>query len=467
MLKLHHHGAASGVTGSCHQLYLDDQHSILVDCGLFQGDDLERRSPDGHHIDFDLDQVQALIVTHCHIDHIGRIPYLLAAGFRGPILCSQASAYLLPLILEDAIKLGFTRDRTLVSRFLDQIRAQLQPLDYHHWHALPSPAIGMVRLRPAGHILGSSIVEVALPNKKRIVFSGDLGCYNTPLLPDPDAPESADLLVLESTYGNRCHEHRAERSQKLKQILQSTLKNGGVTLIPAFSIGRTQELLYEIEDLLFHLNGDQIMAQVPIIVDSPLAAKITSSYRQLQHLWDKEARHRISSSRHPLDFDHLITIDDHRQHQALLNRLQVSAEPAIVIAASGMCSGGRIVNYLKALAPDPRTDIVFVGYQAKGTLGRRLQQLSAPTEVEIDGQLTRVEASIHTLSGYSAHADQPDLIRFVSSMAFPPKCIRLIHGSPVAQKGLANCLKRTFPGIKVELAATLASAPVKASISST
>ncbi|BDY04090.1 MBL fold metallo-hydrolase [Ferrimonas sp. YFM] len=455
MIKLLHHGAAAGVTGSCHQLWLDSDHSVLVDCGLFQGEDLQRRHPSGLEIEFSLDGVEALIVTHCHIDHIGRIPYLMAAGFDGPIFCSEASAHLMPLILEDAIKLGFTRNRDLIERFLDLIQRRLKPLPYHQWHAIPGKAPGMVRLRPAGHILGSAVVEIAMDSHRRVAFSGDLGCYNTPLLPDPDPPEMADLLVLETTYGNRRHEHRAERSNKLRAILESTLENGGTTLIPAFSIGRTQELLYELEELLFQMLGESALAKVPIVVDSPLAARITQSYRHLQNLWDSEAKGRVSRGRHPLDFDQLITIEEHQQHQALVNRLSHSGEPAIVLAASGMCSGGRIVNYLKALAGDERTDILFVGYQAPGTPGHKLQQLAGPGKVAFDDELVQVNAKIHSLSGFSAHADQPDLLRFVSGMALPPACIRLVHGSPVAQKGLANCLKRNMPGVKVELASLI------------
>ncbi|TKB46478.1 MBL fold metallo-hydrolase [Ferrimonas sediminicola] len=454
-MKLLHHGAASGVTGSCHQLWLDSHHSILVDCGLFQGEDLARRQPPNLEIEFSLAGVEALIVTHCHIDHIGRIPYLLAAGFTGPIFCSKASAQLMPLILEDAVKLGFTRDRRLVDRFLALIQQRLKPLPYHRWHAIPENAPGMVRLRPAGHILGSAVVEIAMDRHRRVAFSGDLGCYDTPLLPDPDPPKRADLLVLEATYGNRNHEHRDKRNRRLRAILESTLADGGTTLIPAFSIGRTQELLYELEELLFQMLGEGALSKVPIVVDSPLAARITRSYRRLQTLWDSEAKERLRRGRHPLDFEQLITIEDHYQHQALVNRLQHSGEPAIVLAASGMCSGGRIVNYLKALAGDPRTDILFVGYQAPGTAGHKLQQLSRPGRVMIDNEPIQVNAQIHSLSGFSAHADQPDLVRFVSGMTLPPTTIRLVHGTPMAQKGLATRLKRAIPGVKVELAALI------------
>ncbi|TKB58297.1 MBL fold metallo-hydrolase RNA specificity domain-containing protein [Ferrimonas aestuarii] len=454
-MKITHHGASNGVTGSCHQLWLDSQHSVLIDCGLFQGEERQRLGDDDKQIDFCLNGIEAVIVTHCHIDHIGRLPHLLIEGFRGPIYCSNASAELMPLILRDAIALGITSDSRLIQAMLGQLERQLRPVEYNQWHAIDSDAAAMIRLNPAGHILGSSVVEVALKNQQRVVFSGDLGCYHTPLLPDPVSPERADLLVMESTYGNRSHQQRSQRTERLKQLLSNTLADGGATLIPAFSIGRTQELLYEIEEILFHLSKNAVHQRLPIILDSPLASQINRRYQKLQWLWDNEAKQKVAQGRHPLNFEQLITIDSHQHHQALVNRLAKTGEPAIIIAASGMCSGGRIINYLKALAGDPRTDILFVGYQAKGTLGHRLSQMTGPGKAVIDDELMQVNAKVHSLSGYSAHADQPDLIKFVRKMTTLPKQIRLIHGTPLAQKGLAQALKKQFPGIHVELAACL------------
>ncbi|MCP1326345.1 MBL fold metallo-hydrolase, partial [Halomonas sp. 707D4] len=232
-----HRGGASGVTGSCHQLYMDDTHSLLVDCGLFQGDDADLRAFDQLTIDFEIASLQALVITHVHIDHVGRLPYLLAAGFTGPILCSIPSARLLPLVLEDALKIGFTRDRALIERFLEHIERQLVPLEYGRWHTVLESASrhARIKLRRAGHILGSSYVEVALREpatrrRERVVFSGDLGAANSPLLPAPRPPAKADLLVLESTYGGRYHDRRHQRTRTLKQAIERALDNDGTVI---------------------------------------------------------------------------------------------------------------------------------------------------------------------------------------------------------------------------------------------
>ena len=255
-----HHGAVDGVTGSCHQVMLPDGRSILIDCGLFQGAETasDGASAEQLEIKFPVENVAALVVTHVHIDHVGRIPYLLAAGFKGPIICTQASAHLLPMVLEDALKVGFTRNQRLIDRFLQRIRVQIVPLPYKQWHEVV-PGSGLngtslrVKLSPAGHILGSAYVEVDVKQNSenhRTLFSGDLGAPYTPLLPAPSSPYGADTLVLESTYGDRLHENRRESRQRLQQLLLRTLANRGSVLIPAFSIGRTQELLYELEDII-------------------------------------------------------------------------------------------------------------------------------------------------------------------------------------------------------------------------
>ncbi len=298
-----HHGAVNGVTGSCHRLTLPDGQAVLVDCGLFQG---AETSPDGAgperlEIEFPLDKVRALVVTHVHIDHVGRVPYLLAAGFKGPIYCSEASALLLPLVLEDALKVGFTRNEALISRFLAFLRQQVVPLPYKHWQTVIAGTPGLrVRLQPAGHILGSAYVEfeaVQGSSTQRVVFSGDLGAPYTPLLPAPQSPIAADVVVMESTYGDRTHESRKTRRERLQALCEHAFGNGGTLLVPAFSIGRTQELLYELEDII-HRNRARPAAagiawgELDIIVDSPLAADFTAGYVRLKPHWDAEARRK-------------------------------------------------------------------------------------------------------------------------------------------------------------------------------
>ncbi len=462
-----HHGARTSVTGSCHELRLADGPGLLIDCGLFQGaEEAENGAgPSRLEIRFPIDHIRALVVTHVHIDHVGRIPYLLAAGFRGPVYCSEASAVLLPLVLEDAVKIGVTRDRRLIERFLARVKTMIVPLPYGDWQRVvdASEAAIDIRLKPAGHILGSAYVECRVREKdarenaaSTVVFSGDLGAPYAPLLPAPRSPFRADMVVLESTYGDRVHEGRGQRRKRLKRVIEKALHDRGVVLVPAFSIGRTQELLYELEDLI-HRYRDQFAAaglpwdDLEIIVDSPLANRFTDVYRQLKPHWDQEARRRLGRGRHPLSFEQLTTVDSHSDHLNAVAYLEKTARPCLAIAASGMCSGGRIVNYLKALVGDPRTDILFVGYQANGTPGRAIQHYGPRGGyVVLDDQRYPIRAGIHTIGGYSAHADQKNLINFIKRMRHHPRVVRLVHGDEGAKRELEKELERALPGLVVE-----------------
>lgn len=442
-MELLHHGGTSGVTGSCHQVNIRGGDSLLIDCGAFQGAEASGNSLVDDALDLDVSHLKAVILTHCHLDHVGRVPALLAMGYRGPIFASAATVELLPLVLEDAMRLSMQASSSLRRRYLQQLEAQLVPVEYNQWHIVAGN-LAQICLRPAGHILGSAVVEID-SDGQRWVFSGDIGPKHTPLLPDPVSPERADLLVLESTYGNRVHIDRMSRNERLRAILERTLINGGVTLIPAFAVGRTQELLYEIEQILYQIRAEDthetIWRDIPIIIDSPMAAQFTRKYAQLKRLWDSEAKQLLADGRHPLDFENRIIIDEHDLHLQLVNRLARTGEPAIVIAASGMCVGGRVTNYLKALLGDERTDVVFVGYQASGTPGREIE-LYGPRGgwVELDGRDYEIRAQIHSLSGFSAHADREQLVEFVTSMGQVPTEIRLVHGEPNAQRALKQAL---------------------------
>ena len=448
-----HHGAFNGVTGSCHQLFIDDVNSLLIDCGLFQG---AETAPDGRagaeqlEIGFAVEHVRALVATHVHIDHVGRIPWLLAAGFKGPIYCSEPSARLLPVVLADAFAMGVTRDARLVERYLRMVEARIRPLAYDAWQPVFSGPGGAcrIRLQRAGHILGSAYVECDITRPggetRRVVFSGDLGAPWTPMLPAPRSPEAADVVVLESTYGDSLHENRHTRRERLQAVVERALANGGTVIVPAFSIGRTQELLYEFEDILYRQqknpgpHADQ-WARLPIYLDSPLAGRFTRVYRELQPFWDTEALARVRAGRKPLAFEQLVAIDEHADHEANVRRLARSGEPAVVIAASGMCAGGRVMNYLKAMLHDPRHDVLFVGYQARGTPGHAIQAYGpGGGYVDLDGERITIRAGIHSLSGYSAHADQNDLVRFVTRMGQLPAEVRLIHGDTEARQALAE-----------------------------
>jgi metallo-beta-lactamase family protein len=466
---------------------------ILIDCGLFQGAETSGTGADHNNlqIDFPIDHIRALVLTHVHIDHCGRILYLLAAGFCGPIFCTEPSAILLPLVIEDALAVGATRDREVIARTLAALESRLHPLPYGKWHPVdlghgtvdqsessethagvaPDSTLE-IRLQPAGHILGSAYVEcrVTLPplsrerergrgrgssRRHRIIFSGDLGASHTPLLPEPKAPTGCHTLVIESTYGDTLHEGREHRVQRLQQVIERSLRDRGAVLIPAFSIGRTQELLYEIEDII-HRGRDHEAArglpwdELEIVVDSPLAARFTKVYRRLEHFWDAEARARHRAGRHPLSFEQLRTVDSHADHLRIVEHIRKTQYPAIVIAASGMCAGGRIVNYLKALIGEPRTDIVFVGYQAAGTPGRAIQQFGPQGGwVELDGERYDIRAQVHTLGGYSAHADQADLLRFVSGMRRVPRELRVVHGDGEAKESLRALLVQRLQGAHI------------------
>ena len=444
-----HHGAVDGVTGSCHEYRISDDYGLLIDCGLFQGAEVSASgSAATPHISFAISHIQALIITHVHIDHVGRLPYLLAAGFNGPIYCSEASAILLPLVIEDAVKMGISRDEKLVRAVLSKLRQQLVPCVFNRWLALPAHANSKIalRLQNAGHILGSAYVELrhntATKTAYKTVFSGDLGAPYAPLLPAPKSPYAADEVVIESTYGDKQHDNRRARIKRLEQVLLHALQDNGTVLFPAFSIGRTQELLYELEAIIHRLRGQKIhrslhWEQLQIIVDSPLAARFTQTYNALQPHWDNEAKSRLKQGRHPLSFSQLHTVDSHAQHLALVQFLASTRQPAVVIAASGMCEGGRVVNYLKALLADRAHQVVFVGYQARGTLGAAIQRYGpGGGYVDIDGQRISIAAEIITLSGYSAHADKTGLFNFVARIKSKPQRVRIVHGDKEAKQAL-------------------------------
>jgi len=499
MIDILHHGATSGVTGSCHELTLTPcmkkgadpkvkppgSAGILIDCGLFQGQDEGRgASAADLSIDFPIDHIRALVVTHVHIDHVGRIPYLLAAGFEGPIICSEPSAIMLPEILEDALKIGFTRDRRLIERVLGLIRSRLVPVPYGQWHSVfdEDDCSVSVRLQRAGHILGSAYVECDArvgDAEERIVFSGDLGAPHAPLLPAPESPERADRLVIESTYGNKDHEDRETRRYRLKAVLEHALEDGGTVLVPAFSIGRTQELLYEIESLIYEFGDnplDEVSDYAPqgganptyeddsdpvgrirqsrnptskltwndleIVVDSPLAAEFTRIYRDLKPYWDAEATDLARQGRHPLSFEQLTVINSHEDHLNAVDYLAHSHRPCVVLAGSGMCAGGRVVNYLKAMLGDKRNDVLFVGYQAAGTPGRDILNYGPRGGwVELEGERYDIRARIHQVGGYSAHAGQSDLVGFIAGIPIPPREIRIVHGDQGAKLALKRCFQ--------------------------
>ncbi|MBN1841428.1 MAG: MBL fold metallo-hydrolase [Deltaproteobacteria bacterium] len=441
-----HLGGEHTVTGSCHLLQISSLN-ILVDCGLAQGTDavcpMEKWPVQPRELDY-------VFLTHAHIDHIGRLPELVSNEFHGEIIATHPTKALLGPMLRDAM--GFSeKTDDQAARLSQVIDEQSWGFEYDRRFDLKNGV--RFTLGPAGHILGSCFIRFVSDDPPwSVVFSGDLGAKNTPILPDPSIPEPCDLLILESTYGDRLHEERKDRVRRLGKVLTSAMSDGGKVFIPAFALGRIQELIYEIDRLLSDrdfqqqfpaLNSQSAIRNpksgLPVFVDSPLGLEITEIYSSLAKYWDKEANDLLYHGDHPIDFDHLYAVKNYHDHLKLLEL----PGPYIVLAGSGMCSGGRIVEHLKAGLEDPANDVCFVAYQAPGTPGRDIIRYGKRPGgyVCLNGERVTIKAKIHVLPGYSAHADQNGLIEWVESMPEKPKAIKLVHGEPQAQSALGSILK--------------------------
>ena len=391
--------------------------------------------------------VDYLFLTHAHIDHIGRIPELIQNGFAGEIICSHPTKALLVPMLTDAMGFADLSEKEIhqISKKIDEFS---WGFEYGHEFNLKNKIT--FKLGRAGHILGSAFIKFTLSldaepaqaissveepessDTYTIIFSGDLGNKNTPILPDPDTPDSCDLLILESTYGNRLHENREDRLEQLHAALIKALADNGKIFFPAFSLGRTQEILFEL-DRLFNREEWQ-NKKIPVFIDSPLGLKITALYSNFSSFWDKESRNLQQNGDHPFDFDHLYSVPSFKDHETLLD----IPGPVIIIAGSGMCTGGRIVDHLISGLTGAKNNVFFIGYQAQGTPGHDIVK-SSPF-VYLQGRKIPIKAKIHQLTGYSAHADQQGLIDWVQSMPSKPKKIKLVHGDPEPQKELRDKL---------------------------
>jgi metallo-beta-lactamase family protein len=429
-----HLGGESCVTGSC-RLVQVRRHNILVDCGMVQGRDVS--VPIGKwpvkpaEVDF-------IFLTHAHIDHIGLLPALVQQGFKGEIISSHPTIALILPMLKDAMRFETMRvsEREKIVQAIEELS---WGFEYGETFDLGKDVV--FELGRAGHILGSCIIRFEdRKDGSAIVFSGDLGNVDTPILRDPENAGSADVLFLESTYGDRLHEGREERMLHLAAILDHCLSDGGKVFIPAFSLGRTQELLYELDRIFSNRECQKRFprlasgARPPVFVDSPLGLEITKIYSSLKEFWDDEAKALMAKGDHPIRFEGLYGVKKQADHAMLLDLKGA----AIIIAGSGMCSGGRIVNHLAIGIEKPENDIVFVGYQAAGTPGRAIQERAEEHgSVVLNGKESRIEASVHNLSGYSAHADQEGVLEWVARMPEKPGTIKLIHGEPKAQRVLA------------------------------
>jgi metallo-beta-lactamase family protein len=423
---LTHLGGQNTITGSCHLLQAHGL-SILIDCGLAQGSD---HVPPISSWPITPGQVDFLFLTHAHIDHIGRVPELIRHGFKGEILCTHPTRALLLPLLSDAF--SFTDvGRREKERLLERIDECSYGFEFNQDFTLKKGI--HFKFGRAGHILGSSFIRFDLLDNYSVVFSGDLGSKDTPILCDPDTSDPCDLLVLESTYGNRFHGDRTHRTERLGEILTRCLADSGKVFIPAFALGRTQELIYEMD----RLNIAEKL-HVPVYIDSPLGLEITRLYHTLAPFWDLEAKTLYAAGDHPLNFHNLHAVLNYEHHLDLVHE----SGPMIILAGSGMCTGGRIVDHLKHSLGDPRNDLLFVGHQSGGTLGSDLLRYGTRPGgyVHIDGEQLDLRAKVHRLTGYSAHADQKGLVEWVKEMGEMPGEVRLVHGEKEGKEGLALVL---------------------------
>jgi len=433
-----HLGGERCVTGSCHLLQVQGVN-ILVDCGITQGND---RSLDVSQWPVKPSDLNFIFLTHAHLDHIGLLPRLVVDGFEGEIICSHPTKALIVPMLNDAMRLDHLSEaaREKVAQKIDELS----------WGFECGPSFDLrkgisFKLGRAGHILGSCFVRLeSARDGYSVLFSGDLGNRDTPLLPDPDRADAADFLVLESTYGDRLHGDRSQRVGALAAVLDHCLADGGKVFIPAFALGRTQEILVELDRIFGDgtfkalFPGLHSTSHPPVFLDSPLGLSITEIYAKLSAYWRAEARERLIDGDDPLDFDRLFAVPRYYEHAQLMEM----DGPAIIIAGSGMCTGGRIVDHLVHGIEDARNDIVFVGYTAEGTPGRRIQEMvGSEGKVVLDGVERSVHAGVHVLSGYSAHADQQGLLDWVAAMEDRPKMIRLVHGEAGARRALGEALE--------------------------
>jgi metallo-beta-lactamase family protein len=449
-MQVHFHGAAGEVTGSMHLVEAAGKR-VLLDCGLIQGS-REAEARNAEPFPFDPATVDAVVLSHAHIDHIGRLPLLVKRGFRGAIHTQAASAELLPIMLLDAASLqeaeagranrhrrgGEPEALPLFSE--DDVHAtmrQAKPLPYDERTTI-LPGVD-IALRDAGHILGSAIVELWAEGRK-LVFSGDLGPKGTPILRDPAVVRQADLLLMESTYGDRNHRDRPETIRELGAIFEHAWRDRGNVLIPAFAVGRTQELLY-----WFARHWDAWkLARWRIFLDSPMAAKVINVYARHHGLFDEDARRVWAQSPHPFRLPNLHIAETTPQSMAI-NQVEGGA---IIIAGSGMANGGRIQHHLRNNLGRRNAHVVFVGYQSQGTLGRRLVD-GAPW-VRIHGRDYRVNAQRHTVGGLSAHTDQQGLLAWYGNFQPAPPLV-LVHGEDRAREALAGEIGERY-GVSTALA---------------
>jgi metallo-beta-lactamase family protein len=447
-LKIGFRGAAGNVTGSRTLLTAGDTR-VLVDCGMFQERDFLARNWDPFLTE--PSELTAVVLTHAHIDHCGLLPRLVKQGFRGPIYCTRPTAEIAGIVLADSAHLqqedlAFKRQRhrreNRTSPYpyeplydeddIADTLALMHPTPYEAPFAIADNM--QATLRNAGHILGSSMIAFQLRDGERersVIFSCDIGRRNSPILQDPSEPLQADYIAVESTYGDRVHESNASIPERLAEIVRQTHEAGGNVVIPSFAVERTQELLYH----LGRLRREKAIPDLPVFVDSPMATRVTELFRKFPDLYDNETRRMIEHGQAPFDFPGLKLCRTVAESKAI----NQTPGTAIIIAGSGMCVGGRVKHHLVHNIGRPESVVLFVGYQAFGTLGRRI--LEKPPAVRIHGEERQVKARIERIFGFSAHADREELLTWMSGVTPPPRRVFVVHGEKKAAESFAQLIR--------------------------
>ena len=447
------YGAAKIVTGSCHMVEVAG-HKFLIDCGLFQGS-LTEQMLNYEDFPFNIQDVEFVILTHAHIDHSGRIPKLYKDGYRNPIYCTNATRELCKIMLADS---GHIQEKEIEWVNRKRMRAGKLPNEPIYTQQDGVDSIELFKgieyntrikindnisfeLKDAGHMLGSAIVELYLIEdgaEKKVVFTGDLGNLNLPIINDPVNIDSADVLITESTYGDRLHSSISDQTSKFIQILLDTIRRGGNVIIPSFAVGRTQEILYEINKSLIDKKIGEELSKIPIYVDSPLAVNATHIFEEQYKYYDEEALSFLLKGDNPITFDNLHFVETSEESQAL----NTDMTPKVIISASGMCEVGRIKHHLKHNLYRPECTILFVGYQAEGTLGRKI--LNGDKLVKIFGEEIAVNAEIKVLDAFSGHADRDGILNWIGAMNKKPEQIFIVHGEKEAQEVLEEYIEQGF-----------------------
>ena len=445
-MKITFLGAAGEVTGSQHLIETDSRR-LLLDCGLFQGPRGSTRAKNEHFY-CDPQNLDGVILSHAHTDHCGNLPGLSQAGFRGPVFCTPATADVAELMMLDSSHIQ-QEDARYLSRKLKhghppvdplyddgdvkRVMRSVERLDYTEWHHLGKDV--RLRFQDAGHILGSAIVELEIKDQgsfRRLVFTGDLGRRDMPLLNDPQTVDGCDILITESTYGNRIHPPADDIKAGLVRILAEAKKLGGRVVIPAFSLGRTQQVVYYLNELF----NAGTLPRIPIFVDSPLSYRITKVFRQHFEAMDQDVADTVGKDKDPFGFESLVYVTTPEESKALNDR-----EGAfVVISASGMCEGGRVVHHIKHAAGDERNAIVLIGYQAPATLGRQIADHRPYLRV-FDHEVP-LKAHVEQLEGLSAHADAEDFRWWFGELGTRGGIGRafIVHGEPDSAKAVADLL---------------------------